>query len=263
MASFPQVKEREAVYRLTSSFHLQVSLGLVIARRYKGRNHPRSAFMQSPDTNTDVVELLLARVRADTRLDARVRARAESLMSLTQRAPSLAEASLRELHRSTVATLPLRAATTDMCRCVSAENFFLFHLRDEARGLFRDSRDFLAYIAGLSDPSQELRRLLSPLDPLFRRDHTWMAPCSSLAGLDGKALRRALALRGSAPPYVVFVMSLERLAGEHVSVRRSTALDAVPAGLTYWNPDGLPTGIEEFVDADIPIAALEDIEWRP
>jgi hypothetical protein len=104
-------------------------------------------------------------------------------------------------------------------------------------------------------PEARLRAILKRTDPLFPAEHSWMVTCEDIASLNGSELRRALGLRDD-PPYIVFELSVDAMRASGVTVRASRSVDAVPAGFTEWDPEGLPTGLREMVDGDVPQAAL-------
>jgi hypothetical protein len=175
----------------------------------------------------------------------------------------LAELQLEALYESEEPRLQTQPPPDALCRCITLGTFYFHHLDTATRAFFADSADFASHVKQSSDPANELTSLLAPAQVLFPKIHTWMARCKDLEGLAGIELRRALALQGTEPPYIVFRLSRDHLVQGGVAIRRSTALDAIPNRIAYWDPDGLPTGIQEFVDGDIPLSALEAIEWRP
>jgi hypothetical protein len=213
--------------------------------------------------STEVVRTLIDRIVADKSLPRRVRQRALGLLELADSDPALAETNLQELYRNGITLLTTQTPDEDLCRCLSMHAFFTRMIDKDRRAEYKDAIDFADVVSRQSNPGLVLKQLLRRDEPLFPHEHTWMAPCKSLSGLTGEDLKRALALKGSEPPYAVFVMDRQRLLAAGVRVRPATSLDAIPAGVTYWDPDGLPTGILELVDDDILQAALGRIEWRP
>jgi hypothetical protein len=209
------------------------------------------------------VRILLRRIMDDPGLPRTARDRAEELLSLADRNASLAEVRLHDLYDDVAPTLPMHPVDRDMCRCVSVTTFFLHHMDEDARSSYRDSLDFLDVLREAENPEQLLSKSLSNAEPLFPAAHSWMTPCTEVGCLGSSELGRVLALVDSEPPYVMFAMTEARLLAAGVAVRRATALDAIPAGTAYWDVDGLPTGITEFVDQDIPTSSLGGLSWRP
>jgi hypothetical protein len=224
----------------------------------------RASLRRMGDTSGSTADtlILISRVVADHNLNREVRREAEGLLPLIDQNPALAETRLEALYNRVVPALLTHPPTEDLCRCVPIRSFFLYHVTDDARSDYRDSIDFGQEVAARPDPARFLKTLLRRDAPLFRAAHSWMVGYSGVQHLDGVEIKRALALNDTHPPYVIFLMTREKLLAAGVGVRPSTALDAVPAGITYWDADGLPTGLDEYVDRDIPYAALERLEWR-
>ena len=90
-------------------------------------------------------------------------------------------------------------------------------------------------------------------------ENSWLVPTDRISGLDGVNIKSRLKLDG-APPYIVMVLTVERMKAAGVAVREPRGVDVIPRRFTTWLPGDVPG---ERIDQDIPVAALEALEWRP
>jgi hypothetical protein len=206
------------------------------------------------------VMILASKVDSDRSLDRAVRAEAQEIQALAASNPDRAESRLLDLAERTAPSLARVAPAADLCRCLPLETFWARHLDPDVRAFFPDWKDYAQHLT-TGDPELLLRRELAAKDPLFSAKHSWLVQCADIRGLDSNALKRVLALRGD-PPYVVFEFALPELLATAVTIRKPRAVDAIPAHLVEWDPNGLPTGLAEFIDSEIPVAAVSRVRWQ-
>ena len=204
----------------------------------------------------------LARIVADDRqLPRYVRSEASTLIGLARLQPGRARERLERLHVRVLPDLAMHAPECDYARCVSVETYWRHHLRADRKPYFGpDHKSYLRHLQSQRDPAVTAHADLARETLLVPADYSWLVPVQQLAGADGPAIARRLQLRGSSPPFIVFVFPQSRLQDHGVTVREPRGVDAVPARLLQWTPGGVPN---ERVDRDIPLAALGRLEWRP
>jgi hypothetical protein len=200
---------------------------------------------------------MVSKVAEDPGLLPGVRQRATALRSVAHSDPALARQLLADLADEVRIALARSSPTSDLCRVVSLSTFFTHHLSDDARSYYLSDDEYLAHLRSI-DAGRELLTDLSTDATLFRAHRSWLVACRDITGLAGQDLKRALGLRGN-PPYVVFELSRTSLIAAGVTVRPARSVDAVPQWFTEWDPAGLPTGLPEMVDGDVPRAALSRI----
>ena len=209
------------------------------------------------------VQRLIALVANDTALDVRVRDEAARLEPVAQTDAELALSRLETLSADWAHALERDQAQNDLCRAVDVEDFWEYYLDEDVKSFYPRATDYLERLQRVPQPPDPtLLADLQTNDPLFQQEHSWMVDCASISHMSGRELKRALGLR-SDPPFIVFYLSVADMKASGVTVRPARAVDAVPSGFTEWSPDGLPTGLAEVVDGDVPRRALTRLEWRP
>lgn len=176
--------------------------------------------------------------------------------------PDRALQHLEELAERIAPSLPVGDPEQDMAKCVGIENYWAFYLDEDIGMFFDDSETYRREVEAESDPAKRLVGDLRVKEPLIARKYSWMVDGSDIEGLSGSELKVALELRYG-PPYAVLLLPKVAMQRSGVQVRKPRALDAVPARLTEWRASGLASGVHEWIDADIPLAALGGIAWRP
>lgn len=211
--------------------------------------------------STPDVALMASKVAADPGLDTRVRKKAADLLPIAHSNPALARQLLIELSDDVRPLLPRIAPSADLCRTVPLLAYFRYHMDADARAFYLSEEEYSEHLQSLHAGTALLADL-SYDEPLFRAVHSWLVPCGMIAALSGRDLKRALGLR-SDPPFVVFELSRTAMLRAGVTVRPARSVDAVPSWFTEWDPNGLPTGLPELVDGDVPRSALSSIRWIP
>lgn len=215
-----------------------------------------------PTLNTqELVERLISLIEDDRTLDEAVRRRAGGLRDLAARNPDAALEGLDELAADVVPGLAVGVASEDLAKCVGIEKFWQHYLRLDVKAFVSPT----TYRLDVERSAEPGVRLLADVcdDPiLLRAKNSWLVRLADLVGVAGSELGRLLTIR-STPPYSIFLFPLHLLIAHHVQVRQPRAVDAIPHRLDEWRPGGLPSGVPEFIDQDVPHAALGSIEWRP
>jgi hypothetical protein len=205
--------------------------------------------------------VILEKVRSDRSLPVTIRSRAWKAASDVSQ-PARALRRLQTLAGKTLPGVARDAPSTSLSRVVSAGTFWRHHTSLEWRDMFTTVDDFVRFINSSSDPNTALTDMLSR-DPIaFPWQRSWLAQTRQIRGLDGRSLVKALEL-GSAVelPLVAFHLPLDLLLGSGVMVRRPCSLDSVLGPNPQWSPSGLASGIEEYIDGDVPLSAIGTIEW--
>ena len=207
------------------------------------------------DSNT--ARKLIQTVGIDTGLTQETRRRAFALGALAESQPDLALERLDKLWEEVRPTLSVDTPAVDYARCVDIEAFWHHHLKSHQKGFFVKPGDYRSQVE--SDPNPSLK-LFADLD-LERpvpAANSWLAPLRDLTGLTGDRMKDRLKLRSN-PPYVVLVLSVERMYAKGVAVRPPRGIDAIPGRHLEWYPGNVPN---ERIDQEIPASAVERIEWR-
>lgn len=197
-------------------------------------------------------------VANDAGLPRFARRQANELVGLAGSQPDLVLDKLEGLRRQVVPRLPLERPTCDYARCVPVATFWLHHIRPERRALFASPEDYRFHLESGADPAATAWSDLED-GRLVPAENSWLVPADQISGLDGVNIKSLLKLDG-APPYIVMVLSVERMKAAGVAVREPRGVDAIPRRFTMWLPGDVPG---ERIDQDIPVAALEALEWRP
>jgi hypothetical protein len=210
---------------------------------------------------SDDARLLLSKVRRDRILEPRFRRRAQRLLLHVDQ-PTLVLARLQRAAGEALPDLPRRAPTTDLARAVTADTFLRYHCRADFRDAFLSVDDFIAFMAAQPDKRSVLRSALSSNASIFPWSRSWLAEYAPLIGLSGHDASLVLEL-DKEPPLVLFVFRLGDMTRNDVTVRPPCSLDSVIAPNLQWRETGLVSGVPEYVDGDVPLAALTELEWRP
>jgi hypothetical protein len=200
-------------------------------------------------------------INADTALPEEARRSFEALRPALAANPEFALEHIDILARETARRLDRLPPESDLARCVGLEAFLRFHATDAVRRSFPNPAAFTSYVLNAPDPSSALDAALSASEPLFPAEHSWLVEAPAIDGLDGMQLRQLLRIRPN-PPYVAFVLGLAEMIELGVSVRPARAVDAIPERLYEWSPEGLPGGQREFLDGNVPRAALSTVGLR-
>jgi hypothetical protein len=113
----------------------------------------------------------------------------------------------------------------------------------------------------LATPNTFLRESMSADPVLFPAKNSWLTPSDHIRGFTAVETINALQIRASAP-LVVFQLPLTLLLPASVTIRIPHPVDVVPHELRYWNPGGLPSGRIEYIDGNVPLSSLGEVEWR-
>lgn len=226
--------------------------------------HPASPILTAVATRVpSEVEtaVMLQKVREDAALPRHLRDRAvRAAGDLTQSVRALQR--LQRLAENELPLIPRSQPTRGLSRVVSAGTFLRYHLEPEFREVFTTTDDFVRYVDSSADPNAELFAHLSPSPIAIPWQRSWLAPTRQIRGLSGNDLIRVLELGADAePPFVALHMPLDRLQGAGVLVRPPCSLDSVLGPNPQWSPTGLASGVDEFVDGDVPRDAVERVEW--
>ena len=208
------------------------------------------------------IATLAEMVASDDPLPAHIRQRARELRADALENHELALAHLVELSEETAPLLARDAPQDDLARCVGMEVYWLHHLDRDRRESYVSANEYADFVRDAADPGDQLQQDLSQDPIVFPAPYSWMVPSDQIQGLNGLATQVALA-SVQRPPLVVFEMPLALLLASGVTVRHPRAIDAVPRQHVQWQPGGLPSGIPEFVDGDVPLQAVAETEWRP
>jgi len=200
-------------------------------------------------------------LEADGALSDGVRAKASKLKGFARRSPERACERLVALSLEVAASLARSAPTEDLAKCTGIEDYYEHYLDPDIRSFFRTAEDYRRAVQADPGPGELLLADLKADDPLIPALHSWLAPLTQIAGLDGEQTKRALAITHS-PPLVTLVFGQMSLNNAAVTVRPPRAVDAVSKRLRAWDPKGLPGGAAEYIDGDVPVKALDRIEWR-
>jgi len=181
------------------------------------------------------VEVMVSKAAQDRRLARPVRQRAEELLPIAQSVPGLARQLLSELSDEVCPSLPRTPPTADLCRAVTVSTYFDHHLDPDVRAYYLDAYEYLAHLLSTDTATvaRELQRDLSLREPLFPARHSWLVSCEDIGNLLGTGLKRALGVEAD-PPFVVFELSRTKMIAAGVTIRQSTALDAVPEWFLQW-----------------------------
>jgi hypothetical protein len=113
------------------------------------------------------------------------------------------------------------------------------------------------------DPGVFIRSTISAGTVIFEPHRSWLVDAPGLPTWTAEQLWTRLELgtdRGR--PYVVFRLSVDRMAATGVGIRVPHALDAAAAGQAQWSPGGLQWG-REFLDKAVTVEAVGETLWRP
>lgn len=171
---------------------------------------------------------------------------------------ALALQRLDALHKDTVPHLQTQEPQVDYARCIGVLTFWRFNIDIAIKTAFPDHDNYRRRIERSQHPEMLLTSDLGP-GPLVQANHSWLAPARLIAGLTAAQTQIRLNFN-QPPPYVIMVFSKSKMQAAGVEVREPRGIDAIPRRLTQWRPDNVPG---ERIDRDIPLAALERLEWRP
>lgn len=205
---------------------------------------------------SDLALWMIGVISRDTALPLTLRRSAERLSGLALKQPDIAIARLDSLSRDYTDKAEYQAPAQQLAKCVSVESFWSHYIDDRVKVYFPTAEDYRRLVD--TDPG----RLLGDLrrsDPLISKEHSWLAPYAALAGADGTALVGLLELRAR-PPLVLLLLGDPP--HPNVRVRTPRATDAVIGKLAQWRLGGPASGVAEFIDHDIPRAAIATAEWR-
>ncbi len=202
--------------------------------------------------------LLVNRVGQDRSLEERYRRRASRLLARVDE-PALVLRRLQQSAREALPTLPRTAPTAALVRAVTAGAFWQHHAQPVVRDSFLTGEDFARYVGTAPDPGDTLRHFLAPNPLLVEWQWSWLAELVHIRALTGTQISQALELNQS-PPLVLFIFAREDLLREGVTVRKPNSLDSVLGPHLQWRAGGPLSGVREYVDGSVPLAALSTIE---
>lgn len=204
---------------------------------------------------------LIDKVRRDPQLPSRLRRNIVRLAARTAD-PAILIPRLQRLAVDQWRDLPREAPRYDLLRVVPAHTFWAHHAKPEVRASFTTVDDFAAYVSSADDPSGLLMEFLADDHISIPAERSWLAEAEPLRRMNGYETSQALEI-DKEPPLVVFHFPLDRLLDNDVSVRRPCSLDSAVGPNFQWREEGLASGIQEFVDGDIPRECVGHLEWRP
>jgi hypothetical protein len=205
--------------------------------------------------------LLVNKVAADSSLPRAVRQRARRLLPRAG-TPALVLNRLQEVAEDYVVTLPRVRPTVALTRAITVSTFWKHYCRADVRARFNTAEDLARYIGSDNDPAGVLRDFLDRMPYVVEWKRSWLAEARQLRGLSGRQVADALEL-GQDPPLVLLQFDLPHLLAQGVTVRKPCALDSTLGPNLQWRPGGPVSGLREYVDSDIPLAALTQLDWRP
>lgn len=208
---------------------------------------------------TKLVDLVLA----DTGLPEELRHRVSPLRELAEQHPDLAIARLEAEAEAFSAGARYEAPTAQLAKAVTVESFWEHYTDEAVKALIPDPETYRRQLAAAVDPGR-MATLDLKQGNLVPASHSWFAQYDAVGGLSGSELINALELGvGRRPPLLLLVLREEGLDGLGIGIRAPHATDAAAAKQTQWRIGGLASGIDEFIDRNIPAEAVERIEWRP
>ena len=212
------------------------------------------------DNASTQAQELLRIVGTDSKLTSGVRRSAHELEPMRTSNPDLVLEALEGMYATTAPTLPVAPPTLDYARFVPIAAFWQYNLAEAAKRRFTTSADYSSYIQTSDNPPPALQ-LTADLGPqlLAPAANSWLVPLRNVAGLTGVEVKRALNIVPP-PPYVVMVLSVSKMIKSDVRVRDPRGVDAIPYRLVQWRSGDVR---DEQIDRDIPVAALERLEWWP
>lgn len=206
---------------------------------------------------------LIALVESDHGLPPDVRQWASSLRDRVHSAPDLAIQRLEEEAHRMAEVLPCRRPNELLSKSLSLEAFYRYYLDSDIKDRFSTVEDYRRYLAVQPDIAEALRDTVKKDGVLVDARHSWLAPYGAIRDLTGAEIVEVLELPRARPPLVVLVFRPPRDTFDEFWIRTPRATDAVPERHTGWRPGGLASGVPEFIDRDVPAAALGSVEWRP
>lgn len=216
--------------------------------------------MGSALTDSEVL-LYVEKIVSDPSLPAIERARVQRIRRSSSE-PAVAFRRLDRLARTYLEGLPRVAPTEQMCRGVSVDTLRAHTVRSDVRGIFTTGVDLARYLDAEADPAAALRGMLPESGVVvFPWAHSWLAPSAALRGLSAAEFSAALEI-GIEPPFAVFHLSVADMRMHDVLIRTPCSFDSVPGRNKQWRPGGPASGVPEFVDGDVPVEAISEIEWR-
>lgn len=209
------------------------------------------------------VAVLLEKVREDRRLPQHLRERVRRAAGDLEH-PSRALSRMQELARRELPNLPRARPRVGLARVVTAGTFLRHHTEPTFRETFATTDDFVRYVSTSDQPDAELWNNFSVAPIAVPWERSRLAPLALLEGRSGGQLIQALELGSDAePPFVLLRMPLRRLLQTGVAVRPPCSLDSSLGPHWQWSPTGLASGIDEYVDGDVPRAAIASLKWVP
>ena len=134
----------------------------------------------------------------------------------------------------------------------------VFHITPNERASFRNHREYQRYLEGSLDPARVAHSHLRD-SILIPAPHSWLMPANKIVDLGASQIRSLLQF-DQMPPYLVMIFPIEQMRATGVKVRAPRGVDAIHGKCTQWAPGDVP---DERIDQDIPLLALERLEWRP
>ena len=203
---------------------------------------------------------LIDKVRHDPSLSPLERRRAGELRRHASRPAVVLERLQREA-RTVLPRRPKQVSTVPLIRVVTAATFRSYLARPEVRESFTTTADFILFIDSQSDPDAVLMEALRQDPVVFPWERSWLAEESAVRGMGAVELNAALELDQNGP-FVVFHFSVANMSAQGVTIREPCSLDSVIGPNLQWRPSGPLSGVREYVDDDIPRAAVTSLEWR-
>lgn len=207
--------------------------------------------------STMTAQKLARNVCNDIGLPKDVRREAKRLLRLAEQQPDRAIDQLNKLRVQVTPQLTTELATISYARCVSIETFYRHHLAYEIYDVFRTPSDYRNFIGSLGSPDVQLFNDLRE-GILIPAEHSWLVPYNYIKRSTAIQIMNQLKFN-QAPPYVVMVFTVGSFLRTGITIREPRGTDTVPSGLTEWFSNNVEG---ERIDSDIPLAALENIEWR-
>ncbi|MCY4492344.1 MAG: hypothetical protein OXB92_00620 [Acidimicrobiaceae bacterium] len=208
-------------------------------------------------------EELLAKIdyiTAARALPPSLKKKCDSLRPISYESPALADDYLQEILETYVNGLTLASPPGVLYRASSLQTFQDHCVVPAWDSTAIDHVTFARMVAASANPSSFLHGVMRQ-DTVFPAIHSWLvSPNTEIEKLSGRKLAEALKIRQE-PPFALARISRAHALAFGVEVRVPTAADAVLGNhVRYWNAAGIPAG-QEYLDRDVPGAAIEAVLW--
>lgn len=211
----------------------------------------------------ELARVLVDLVIRDDNLPEPLRLRVAQLEDLVDQHPDLAIAHLEQEASQYAAWAHYTQPRARLMKAVSVDSLWQHYIDDQVKANFPDPEGYRRYLDWLPDAAGQVEQDLKASDALIPAPYSWLAPYADTVDRSAWELIVDLELAPSTrPPLVLLVLRNTGLETLGIGVREPRATDAVPGRQIQWRPTGLDSEIDEFIDRDIPVAAIERVELR-